>query len=150
MRTDYRKLVSSYNFTDDIPKEFLFVRLKPGLPRYRRELIANGVRSFLRDDLSFAFDIEDLRRSLKSSLSLFDLFSIVVGAIALILAFFLLLTSTNANIRDNFWEIGVLKAIGLSRDQSERMLCYEAFSTVISALLLGLSIGIVVAFTLTA
>lgn len=108
-------MIKSYNFTDNIPKEFLFVRLKPGLPKYRREYIANGLRAFLRDDISFVFDIEDLKATLESSLSLFSLFSIIVGTIALILAFFLLLTSTNANMRDNFWELGVLKAIGLSK-----------------------------------
>jgi ABC-type antimicrobial peptide transport system permease subunit len=115
MEANFKKLISSYNFTDDIPKEFLFVRLKPGLPKYRREFISNGLRAFLRDDLSFVFDIEDMRATLSSSIALFDLFSLIVGIIALILAFFLLLTSTNANIRDNFWELGVLKAIGLSK-----------------------------------
>jgi ABC-type antimicrobial peptide transport system permease subunit len=73
-----------------------------------------------------------------------------VGIIALILAFFLLLTSTNANIRDNFWELGVLKAIGLNKTQCQSMLLYEAYSTVIAAIFLGCSIGILIAFTLTA
>jgi ABC-type antimicrobial peptide transport system permease subunit len=93
------------------------VKLAENIPQYRRDFIANGIRAFLRDDLSFVFDILDLRASLDSSLSLFSLFSVIVGTIALILAFFLLLTSTNANIRDNFWELGVLKAIGLSKRQ---------------------------------
>ena len=74
----------------------------------------------------------------------------IVGAIALILAFFLLLTATNGNIRDNFWELGVLKAMGLSKFQCQNMLLYEAFSTVCAALILGISIGIIIAFTLTA
>ena len=69
----------------------------------------------MKDDLSFVFDIRDLRASLESSIFLFQLFSMIVGIIALILAFFLLLTSTNANIRDNFWELGVLKAMGLNK-----------------------------------
>ena len=73
-----------------------------------------------------------------------------MGTIALILAFFLLLTSTNANLRDNFWELGVLKAIGLSKSQTQSMLLYEAFSTVIAALVLGIGIGVLIAYTLTA
>jgi ABC-type antimicrobial peptide transport system permease subunit len=150
MKKNFKKLISSYNFTDDIPKEYLFVRLKKDLPQYRREYISNGLRAFLRDDLSFVFDINDMRATLESSISLFDLFSVIVGIIALILAFFLLLTSTNANIRDNFWELGVLKAIGLDKAQCFRMLLYEAFSTVVSALVLGIGIGLLIAFTLTA
>ena len=73
-----------------------------------------------------------------------------MGTIALILAFFLLLTSTNANLRDNFWELGVLKAIGLSKSQTQSMLLYEAFSTVLAALILGIGIGVLIAYTLTA
>lgn len=64
MKKNFLKLIESYNFTDDIPKEFLFVRLKPDLPQYRREYISNGLRAFLRDDLSFVFDINDMRETL--------------------------------------------------------------------------------------
>jgi ABC-type antimicrobial peptide transport system permease subunit len=88
--------------------------LKEGVPQYRREFITNGLRAFLRDDISLVFDLNDVRSTLESSLNLFQLFSVIVGIIALVLAFFLLLTSTYANIRDNIWELGVLKAIGLN------------------------------------
>ncbi len=124
--------------------------MKEGLSQFRREYISNGIRAFLRDDLSLVFDIKDLRASLESSIFLFQLFSMIVGIIALILAFFLLLTSTNANIRENFWELGVLKAIGLNKSQCLYMLMYEAYSTVIAALILGIGIGLLIAFTLTA
>lgn len=43
-----------------------------------------------------------------------ELFNIVVATIALILSFFLLLVSFIGNVRNNSWEIGVLRAIGLS------------------------------------
>jgi hypothetical protein len=38
----------------------------------------------------------------------------IVGLIALILAFFLLLISTTSNIKENVWEFGVLRAMGLT------------------------------------
>jgi ABC-type antimicrobial peptide transport system permease subunit len=150
VKANYLELIGSYNFTYGVPKDFLFVRLKQGLPLYRREYIANGIRSFLRDDLSVVFDLEDLKASVQSSLDLFSLFSVIVGIIALILAFFLLLTSTSANIKENFWELGVLKAMGLSKSQCQSMLLYEAFCTVGAALILGIGIGLLIAFTLTA
>ena len=81
---------------------------------------------------------------------MFTLFTVLVGVIALILAFFLLLTSTSANIKDNFWELGVLKAMGLSKTQCQNMLLYEAFSTVGAAIILGICIGLLIAFTLAA
>ena len=32
MKKNFKKLISTYNFTDEIPKEYLFVRLKKDLP----------------------------------------------------------------------------------------------------------------------
>ena len=66
------------------------------------------------------------------------------------LAFFLLLISTTQNIKENVWELGVLRAIGLNADQSRRVFMYEAFSVILSSLLLGIAVGLVVSITLTA
>jgi ABC-type antimicrobial peptide transport system permease subunit len=43
-----------------------------------------------------------------------QLFVTIVGIIALTLSFFLLLISTTANIKENLWEFGVLRAVGLT------------------------------------
>lgn len=74
----------------------------------------------------------------------------IVGFISLTLSFFLLLISTTANIKENLWEFGVLRAIGLNKDQSRRVFMYEAFAVIFGALLLGIAVGITVAVTLTA
>jgi ABC-type lipoprotein release transport system permease subunit len=41
--------------------------------------------------------------------------NIVVAIIALTLSFFLILVSFVGNVKDNSWEFGVLRAIGLSK-----------------------------------
>ena len=79
-----------------------------------------------------------------------QLFVTVVGIIALTLSFFLLLISTTANIKENLWEFGVLRAIGLTQSQSRRVFMYEAFAVILSALVLGIIVGLSIAFTLTA
>lgn len=38
----------------------------------------------------------------------------VIGFISLTIAFFLLVVSTTSNIRENVWEYGCLRAIGIS------------------------------------
>ena len=81
---------------------------------------------------------------------LFQIFVIVVGTIALILAFFLLLISTTSNIKENVWELGVLRAMGLTQAQSKRVFMYEAFAVILSALSLGIIVGLIVSLTLTA
>lgn len=78
-----------------------------------------------------------------------DLFSMVVAAIAIILSFFLILVSFVANIKENSWEFGVLRAVGLSKDQIQSVYMIESCSLIISSGVLGTIIGIVVAVTLT-
>jgi ABC-type antimicrobial peptide transport system permease subunit len=70
--------------------------------------------------------------------------------IALILSFFLLLISTTSNIKENVWEFGVLRAMGLTKSQSKRVYMYEAFAVIFGALILGIMVGLVVSITLTA
>lgn len=81
---------------------------------------------------------------------LLQLLVVVVGLIALILAFFLLLISTSQNIKENIWELGVLRAVGLTQSQSKRIFMYEAFTVILSSLLLGIVIGLLIAISLTA
>jgi len=43
------------------------------------------------------------------------LFNIIVGAMASILTFFFTLVSFVANVQENSWEFGVLRAIGVKK-----------------------------------
>ena len=128
----------------------MFIKLAEDISADRREFIANGVRAYFRDDLTMLVDRQVLLRSINSTLTLFQVFVTIVGAIALILAFFLLLISTTSNIKENLWEFGVLRAIGLDKQQSKRVFMYEAFAVILGALLLGIAVGLTVAVTLTA
>lgn len=143
-------MISGYNFTNNLPKSYMFVSLDPNIADYRREYIANGIRSYFRDDLTILIDRKTLLDSINSSLLLFQVFVTIVGIIALTLAFFLLLISTTANIKENLWEFGVIRAIGLTKEQTKRVFMYEAFAVIFGALTLGIVVGLTVAFTLTA
>jgi len=81
---------------------------------------------------------------------IFDIFIGLISMIALSLTFFLLLVSTRQNVRDNIWEYGVLRSIGFTKAQGQRLYMYEAFFVVFSATLLGICIGVVTAALVTA
>ena len=68
----------------------------------------------------------------------------------MILTFFLLLVATTQNIRDNIWEYGVLRSMGVTKDEGRRIFMYEAFLVIVSAGILGILIGLVVACLVTA
>lgn len=71
MQNSYNNLIKDYNFTDGTPKEYLFIKLNPNIDDYRREYIANGVRSYFRDDTTILLDRKSLLDSINSSLLLF-------------------------------------------------------------------------------
>ena len=59
------------------------------------------------------------------------LFFNLVSVIASTLCFFVLWLSFTANIRENSWEFGVLRAIGLSANQVTRVYIYEALAIIL-------------------
>jgi ABC-type antimicrobial peptide transport system permease subunit len=73
----------------------------------------------------------------------------MISLVAIILSFFLILVSFTANIKDNSWEFGVLRAIGLTINQLSRIYIYEALILVVASGLIGTIVGIVIAVTLT-
>lgn len=74
---------------------------------------------------------------------------VVIGVIALIITFFLLLISTSHNIKDNIWEFGVLRSMGVTKAQGKRIYMYEAFLVITASGILGTIIGLIVSVLVT-
>ena len=87
---------------------------------------------------------------MQTSLTVFQIFVGLVGAVSMGLSFFVLLVSTTQNIRENVWEYGCLRAMGFSKAQGTRAFMYEAFSLVLSAVLVGSAVGVITASLVTA
>jgi hypothetical protein len=149
-RENFQELIATYNFTEDVPKYKLFVNISPNCTRDRREQIANGIRSFFRDEMTILLDLDVAMQAVQSSLTLFQIFVGIVGFIALTLAFFLLLVSTTQNVKENVWEYGCLRAMGFTKLQGLRSFMYEQYAVVISSLVLGSIVGLIVASIVTA
>ena len=49
------------------------------------------------------------------------------------LCFFMLFTNTDAVVRESLWELGVLRALGLSAAQLLRVAVYEALASTLAA-----------------
>ena len=69
--------------------------------------------------------------------------------ISLIIVFFVLLIATTSNVKENIWEYGVLRSVGLTKADGERIFMYEAFLVISAASILGVSIGIIVTALVT-
>jgi ABC-type antimicrobial peptide transport system permease subunit len=149
-RKNFEDMISSYNFTEDVPKYKLFIKLAPNIDADRRQQIADGVRSYFRDEMTILLDLKDAMSAVNTSLNLFQVFVALVGFIALTLAFFLLLVSTTQNVKENIWEYGCLRAMGFTKLQGMRSFMYEQYAVIISSLFLGSLVGLIVAAVVTA
>lgn len=95
-------------------------------------------------------DTEQLINNLKNIMLVFNFFIGLIGLISLTLTFFLLLVSTRQNVKDNIWEYGVLRSMGFTMAQGQRLYMYEAFFVVCAAAILGVIIGLITATLVTA
>eukprot|EP00698_Gefionella_okellyi_P021275 TRINITY_DN6854_c0_g1_i3.p1 TRINITY_DN6854_c0_g1~~TRINITY_DN6854_c0_g1_i3.p1 ORF type:complete len:1058 (+),score=247.33 TRINITY_DN6854_c0_g1_i3:1039-4212(+) len=132
-----------------IPKERLLLRMKPGLSANDRQLLIAALSSLLPEDSASVTDTLVQVESTNSSFALLNYFFILVAVIATALSFFILWLSFTANIRENSWEFGVLRSLGLSAGQVVRTYVYEALSLIFASVLIGATVGISVAITLT-
>ena len=64
-------MISSYNFTDDIPKVKIFVKLGANITEDRKDFVANGIRSFFRDDATILLDVGETLKSINGSIFMF-------------------------------------------------------------------------------
>ena len=114
-----------------------------------RVRITNGLRNFLLDDLSRIFDSTEILEGTEQTTELILGFLTITAIVQSLLCFFLLWFSFVANVKENSWEFGVLRAVGLSTAQVIRVYIYEALALILACIVLGSSIGIVVALSLT-
>ena len=66
----------------------------------------------------------------------------ILGAVALTLAYYLLRVSTINTIKENVWEYGQIRAIGLRKGQATRIYLYEQYAVILTAIILGLLGGL--------
>lgn len=146
----WNNLTANYTFYNGVPKQTLFINLAGNCTAQRREFIINGLRPFFKSEITLVIDKIAILDGLKTMNEAFTFFVGLIGFISLMLTFFLLMVATTSNIRDNIWEYGVLRSMGVTLAEGKRIFMYEAFIVIIAAGLIGLLIGIIVACLITA
>jgi len=148
-KTEEEAQAAIEGFPKTPPKQRLLMKLKPNPTIYEREVIMNGLRNFIENELTIVLDTTDILSTTDVATSILLLFFDIVAAISSILCFFVLWLSFTSNIHENSWEFGVLRAIGLNSGQVIRVYIYEALCIIFSALFLGTISGMLIAITLT-
>jgi ABC-type antimicrobial peptide transport system permease subunit len=131
------------------PKQRVMIQITENASSRQRDDLINGLRTYLASDATQSIDVRSVVESTESATELLTLFFLIVGIIALSMCFFILWLSFIANVRENAWEFGVLRAIGLNSTQLIMVYVYEALALVLSSVLIGASVGILISISLT-
>ena len=143
--TQFAVETSSYDFVDAIPKESLYVKLNPDITDAQRTFVSNGIRNFFQGQTTVMLVKHDVVDSFSAVTAIFNLFTAIIAAISLFIAFFLLLISMTQNVNEASWEFGVLRSMGLTQAEGLRIYMYEAYVVVITAAILGVTVGFITA-----
>ena len=87
--------------------------------------------------------------SMGPAINLIDIIFSITIAIMMFLCFFSLVASMSANLYDQSKEIGILRAMGVTKGRIRILFFYEALILVFASCLLGIFVGTVVGFTMT-
>ena len=136
------------NNSFNLPKEKLYIKFKRALNQDERNELANGLRNYFTNDLTFIFDVASLVANMQNAFFYIDFFFYLVSLISITISFFLILVSFISNVKENSWEFGVLRAIGLNKFQMTRIYIFEATSLTSAAAIIGSIVGVIVAVTM--
>jgi len=148
---DYEKLVNDSVGAgkDTVRFQKLLVRFVDDATKEERAELVNGLRTFI---LNFRTGLTDLTTLLETVAVVYDmiiLYMNVISLVAMTLCFFILWVSFKANIRENAWEFGVLRSVGVDETSMWQIYVLEAMALTCAALFVGILIGCGLAITLT-
>ncbi|KAI9220627.1 hypothetical protein BC828DRAFT_383053 [Blastocladiella britannica] len=132
-----------------VPKQTAFVKLKQGLSALQVEGAINSLNTAIGDQ---NIKVDNLRFQLQSTDTaafFINILFYVVAFVGILLSFFVLWLSFTANLRENAWEFGVLRALGMDSSTVIDIYIYEAVAVVLATIAIGTTVGIVTAITLT-
>ena len=137
-----------YNQTS--PKQRLLIKLTPGSSLAQREDVINALRTFFKSDRTIVTDTQRIIDTTMVAVDMMNLFFTSIGVVTQLMCFFILWLSFTANVHENSWEFGVLRALGVNQFEVVMVYVYEALTVVLTSLALGTTIGLVIAASLTA
>jgi ABC-type antimicrobial peptide transport system permease subunit len=106
----YLKESASFTQTpDNISKDSLFIKFNTDTPRSVKEALQEEVNNVVANSFTSIFLIDDTIDTSEIVAFILELFFLLIGLIALILAFFLIWTSFYANIKENIVEYGIMR-----------------------------------------
>jgi ABC-type antimicrobial peptide transport system permease subunit len=140
----------AYSTVTDIPIAKMFIEIDSvngaQVNRLKRE-----IKSMIQDYPNISMsDLDDELSPIRIAIQAINFFFLFTAAIAMFICFFSLMSSQYTNVQEQTKEIAVLRAIGVTRFMIVRLFIYESLVLVLAASVMGIAIGFVVAYTMSA
>jgi len=143
-----RSIIDIPKSKDNIPKQALLIKLRPGTTLKERSIFKNNLLNFASDNSMAIFDTVTFMDDIQARMGMLDFFNLAIALVCFILGFFQLIVSISANIRDSMWELGVLRAIGMTNHEIMKITIYESFANNLSSIVLGFVIGFIISISM--
>ncbi|CDW88470.1 permease-like protein [Stylonychia lemnae] len=135
--------------TNNIPKKAVYVNFKNHATDDEINNMKNSMVKIAGDNNAIAFDTRQFNKGLSDFMIVMYLFSGIVAVILFLLTFFQLIVSISSNIRDDEWELGVLRAMGMRKTEIQKITSYEYTANILTPTFLGIIIGAICASTMS-
>ena len=89
-------------------------------------------------------DYREIKSKMDQSLYTMLIFLYMITGLLFLMSFFQLLLSIEGNIKENQWQVGVLRSIGLTKHCVESIVLTEATANILTAELIGFLVGYIV------
>lgn len=138
---------------EQLPMKNLLVRFHDSATDAQKDVYSKKLQDLMDQNSEYEFelwDFRDTRDALNRTNNAMQIIFTAATYIAMGLCLFSLMASMYTNIFEQSKEIAILRAMGLRRWQLVRIYIYEAFVLVLSASILGIMIGCIMAWTMAA
>ena len=134
---------------DETPMQQLYIRLKDSENYALVDKISNAFAETFgtSTDIKIEKSYEDKQKTDQVLNILNSIFAIAIG-IMMFLCFFSLTASMSANLYDQSKEVGILRAMGVTKNRIRLLYFYEALILVFASCMLGVFVGVSIGFTM--
>ena len=122
----------------------LFITLKPNVVSSEKKLVKKALKPLV-DDI---WDYDNFDKLISNSVDMLDLIFSANTYMALFLCLFSLIASMSTNIVEQTKEIGILRSLGLTKFEINKVYVYEALVLILSSSLIGMMMGSVLSFVI--
>ena len=133
----------------NVPKGKLFISIVPGSSFQKIGYLVDELASVIANNKISIQNLALDTQTTSDAVTYITLMFYVVASVGMILCFFVLWISFTANMRDNSWEFGVLRALGLPVETVIRLYIYEAICIITASIITGTITGLLTSVTIT-